>query len=443
MATNIKIGDFLNPAGATPLLNMDLLDPSNFNTGDNSQTPQNLRDTPLTQWSSGLGTGGQYATPPGETGALFFNEPGNGDDELYPTGLALKKGLVRSPYTGGKGSPLVITPFPINAAEVALYEASTPEQGVPTPQFISGSVNTFPYYVSPPCAFGGLLIYPPDMSDESGEWPACWALDARNTWPPEIDMQDGLNGLPGSVFFNAGAVFGANGNETGGSGNMMGSVQFVPGTEYEMITVVYPDITAWFCNGVCTGTCPTPANFATAQWFIIPAEMAIKVIEGWPEVEPIKNPSMSSLTLLQAYALAMPAVYPGPANQRMTIPTLGSTTPTPTPAPTPTPTPGPTPMASTIAQVQAAVAALGTLVSELPPPTTTSSGPTAAQLTALNTALASLVTAIETAQAQYAAAFKEATTNFTASGPMFTTAAATMAECVTDAATLQNLVNAL
>jgi hypothetical protein len=65
------------------------------------------------------------------------------------------------------------------------------------------------------------------MSDESGEWPACWALDARNTWPPEIDMQDGLNGLPGSVFFNAGAVFGANGNETGGSGNMMMDV-FLP-----------------------------------------------------------------------------------------------------------------------------------------------------------------------------------------------------------------------
>jgi hypothetical protein len=338
-ATIINVGNRLNLRGATPYADISQVRPLTFKKGDNSDTPIDLRAHGEIDQLMGGFASGQFARDP-VFGGNWSGLPGNGYSSAFANGDLLRSGQVRNTITANPDGTVTMLPLQMNADELASISRSLPPSNSPT--VVGSAFNTFPFYLEPPFALGFTALFPEDMSDVSGEWPAAWAVDARlspasgDAWPPELDTQDGYNGGPGQVAFNAGFIVGT-AAATIGSNNESQFV-YTPGVAVTLIAVVMKDVVAFFAGNegsplTCTAAAPCPPLLAQ-MWAHGIWNYATKRVAGWPNAIENDRTTWDPMVLKQIHFLAMPDVYQGEGDG-VFIPTLAALAAAPTPTPTP------------------------------------------------------------------------------------------------------------
>jgi hypothetical protein len=238
-----------------------------------------------------------------------------------------------------------VIPNKVELAAIAATATANVSNGFPkanTIEYLAGALNTFPYCLKPPLAFGFWITLPSDMN-KGGRWPAGWLLAAPPLgWPPEIDILEAIEQgtaieLTSSNHDNA--ITGASITDIWGPGS--------PGQSMAMMGVVYPDLIATFQNGKCVATFPTQSDEASALWYLILND-GIGAPGSWAGAPPA-GASLEPTVFSNITAYAMPTLYPG------------ASVPTPAPVPTPTPTP-PAGARALINQAQTLLAQALTLV---------------------------------------------------------------------------------
>jgi hypothetical protein len=181
--------------------------------------------------------------------------------------------------------------------------------GFPNPPtgiaWLAGAINSAPYCLQPPLAFGFTCVLPADMA-KGGRWPAGWMLPVPPEWPPEIDVLE-------AVMVSATVELTSSNHDAAiGSGSTTDVwASGGPSTVCAMMGVVYPDLIAIFENGKCVTTFPTQSDEADAFWYLILND-GIGAPGSWAGTPPAGTKTLAPTVFSNITAYAMPAQYPGP-----------------------------------------------------------------------------------------------------------------------------------
>lgn len=336
MATNISVGDALNLAGATPIPNFAPAGAFRAGYTGRVTAPVDLRANSMGPWTEGLYSGAFATYKAADAGNFASGAYPQlswiaGEACAYPNADAAADLSLSTVIMIDAGIVTMQPRVPTAAQVTAIQEtqAANVNNGFPaasTIHWLCGAINSAPYCLKPPLAFGFNCKLPADMA-KGGRWPAGWMLPLPEVWPPEIDLLEAVV-APGGIELTSSnhdaAITNGSTNDVWASG--------APSQNVAIVGVVYPDLTAIFSNGKCVATFPTQGDEATSFWYLILND-GIGAAGSWAGSVPAGAAALGSTTFSNITAYAMPAVYPGP----------GTATPTPTPAPTPKPVPVPVP----------------------------------------------------------------------------------------------------
>lgn len=320
--TTIKIGDTLNKAGSTLLMDGTTLFGQQFVAPNGPVGTINE----ATKWQPGYES--VWSTNADGTGELNISAINIGSElEVFLTLTGQKNLGIPYPITASP-SGLTITPRMMTAAERAKVN-TRPELSSQT--WLSFAAVTADALAAP-AYFEIECTLPPGP----GSWPAWWFL-RPGQWPPEIDCFELFNAAMTTSLHSTVAWTAPPGTSyVDMSGPDFKATEYILQSGFDVTrphrygTLFLADVIATFVDDVCVWEWPTPGDLVNVPVYAL-IDFAVGAPGSGPGT-PTGN-SVGSMVISDIQILRMPANY-----------VSGTGTSTPTPVPVPTPTPVPTPM---------------------------------------------------------------------------------------------------
>lgn len=241
-------------------------------------------------------------------------------------------------YAGTGKKALGVNPFSIDKGILSITAAPASDEVKPyigNAAYTSGLLTTKFSFAQE----YGVFEIKAKLPEGNGLWPAFWLLPTDNSWPPELDVFEGLGGNPDNIYLTTH-------DQVAGKHVYTQSIVNLDTTQWHTYGVNWgPDKITYLIDGQAVATHATPESMKGKEMFMM-VNLAVSSA-GWAgKHDASTGTKQMEVDYVRAYQTADTVVsttngvktwYQQPQSTTPVVTTPTTTTPTPTPPVTPTP----------------------------------------------------------------------------------------------------------